>query len=151
MTLIVCVDDDMGLTFAGRRQSRDRVLFARIRDKVAGREAWTSAYTASALFPDDAKRPTNWHISDIPARAAAPGEVCFAEDLSSREIANAASNGDLKEIWMYHWNRAYPGTDHFPAALLSDGWQLVSSCGFHGCAHPTILEEVLRLTASTFD
>ena len=51
MHLIVCVDDRDGMSFCGRRLSRDRELIAHILKLTAGRKLWMSAYSAK-MFPD---------------------------------------------------------------------------------------------------
>ena len=61
MTGIVCLDQEDGLLFNGRRQSRDRVVTEKILLMTEGKPLWMSAYSRR-IFPEDAP-------------------VCVAEDL----------------------------------------------------------------------
>lgn len=72
MTGIVCLDQDDGLLFNGRRQSRDRVVTEKILSMTEGKPLWMSAYSRR-VFPEDAP-------------------VCVAEDLVGKleELAEPA-------------------------------------------------------------
>ena len=75
MTGIVCLDQEDGLLFNGRRQSRDRVVTEKILSMTEGKPLWMSAYSRR-IFPEDAP-------------------VCVAEDLVGKleELAESARNG----------------------------------------------------------
>ena len=72
MTGIVCLDQEDGLLFNGRRQSRDRVVTEKILSMTEGKPLWMSAYSRR-IFPEDAP-------------------VCVAEDLVGKleELAESA-------------------------------------------------------------
>ena len=53
MTGIVCLDQEDGLLFNGRRQSRDRVVTEKILSITEGKPLWMSAYSRR-IFPEDA-------------------------------------------------------------------------------------------------
>lgn len=53
MTGIVCLDQEDGLLFNGRRQSRDRVVTEKILSMTEGKPLWMSAYSRR-IFPEDA-------------------------------------------------------------------------------------------------
>ena len=53
MTGIVCLDQEDGLLFNGRRQSRDRVVTEKILSMTEGKPIWMSAYSRR-IFPEDA-------------------------------------------------------------------------------------------------
>lgn len=145
MILIACVDDNMGLSFGGRRLSKDRVLVARIIEKVGASPAWISDYSAKLLFDTDLARPLNWKLSKIPLRAAIEGEFCFAEDAPSSEIVYAMQNHCIEAVWLYHWNRSYPGDNFFPLDLTTSPWRKVSEVEFAGYSHPSITEEIYEV------
>ena len=46
MIAIVCLDDENGMLFNGRRQSRDRVVTERIALLAAGKKLWMNEYSA---------------------------------------------------------------------------------------------------------
>ena len=54
MILIVAVDEDKGMMFNRRRQSKDRVLRERILSLAKGGKLWMNAYTRRQ-FPEDAQ------------------------------------------------------------------------------------------------
>ena len=49
MKAIVCLDDNEGMTFAGRRQSRDRVVCADILFLTRGKKLFMNAYSRKIL------------------------------------------------------------------------------------------------------
>lgn len=142
MILIACVDDNLGLSFNNRRLSKDKVLAAHILSRVGERPAWVSAYTAKMLFGDDLARPLNWKLSNIPLRAAIGGEFCFAEDAPSSEIVYAMQSHNLEGVWLYRWNRSYPGDNFFPLDMSDTRWKKVSESELKGYSHPSITEEI---------
>lgn len=79
MTGIVCLDQEDGLLFNGRRQSRDRVVTEKILSMTEGKPLWMSAYSRR-IFPEDAP-------------------VCVAEDLMGEleELAESARK-DVEQV-----------------------------------------------------
>ena len=55
MHLIFCVDDDYGLSFCGRRLSRDREVYAHMLKISHGHTLWV-APESTGLFPDGRSR-----------------------------------------------------------------------------------------------
>ena len=129
MKLIVCVDDRGGLTFGGKRVSRDGVLIRRILDRVGEGRLWVTPYSAP-LFE---AAPVCVDAA-LPARA---GEWCFLEDADPAELLARAG-----EVWLYRWNRHYPSDRKFPG--LGPEWTMVETAEFEGKSHPVITEEVYR-------
>lgn len=136
MTGIVCLDQEDGLLFNGRRQSRDRVVTEKILSMTEGNPLWMSAYSRR-IFPEDAS-------------------VCVAEDLleklaelteSAGENAGKASfclieeavdleNETIDEWLVFRWKRVYPADVFlkFPA----DGWEKELIETFAGYSHEEI-------------
>lgn len=136
MTGIVCLDQEDGLLFNGRRQSRDRVVTEKILSMTKGNPLWMSAYSRR-IFPEDAS-------------------VCVAEDLleklaelteSTGENAEKASfclieeavdleNEAIDEWLVFRWKRVYPADVFlkFPA----DGWEKELIETFAGYSHEEI-------------
>lgn len=135
MIIAACVDDAMGMAFNHRRQSRDAFLIRRLLQRAAGRIVW--------IHPDSA----------VLFEAQAAGSVCAAEDFLQRagiggicfvETAAFASRADeIEEIWLYRWNRAYPGDVFFPISL-TQGWTLAEKMDFPGNSHACITEEIYK-------
>lgn len=130
MILMVCIDDRGGMMFNHRRQSRDRVLCARMLDIAKGARLHVTPYTQKIFDP-----AAPLCVSDAPWLEAGAGEYYFAED---GEIPMA----DVEKVYLYRWNRAYPGERFFDADLATLGFTLTHSEDFSGYSHECITEEI---------
>ena len=77
MKLIVCLDDNNGMMFNKRRQSRDRVLVENILEFCKGEKVYTSEYSVK-LFPENTVEIFE-NIEQIGI------SFCFAEDFTVNE------------------------------------------------------------------
>lgn len=127
MTLIVCLDDQGGMLFNKRRQSRDRVLCERVLSLSADAALWVSRYSA-ALF--EAARVC---VDDDYATQAQAGDYVFVED-------GALPLAQAQRLIVYRWNRRYPADRLFPCEQLS-AFTLTASAEFVGSSHDRITEE----------
>ena len=130
MKLIVCLSDDGGMMFNHRRQSRDRVLCARMLEIAKDTRLHVTPYTQKIF---DTAAPLC--VSDAPWLKAAEGDYYFAED---GEIPMER----VEKVYLYRWNRAYPGDRFFHADLASLGFILTQSEDFTGSSHDQINEEI---------
>lgn len=133
MHLIACVDDRFGMSFCGRRLSRDKKVSERILHLTAGKKLWIHP-TSKILFPEET-------VLTDPAflNKAAAGDYCFTETVPlPQKIEN------LESVTLYHWNRAYPSTIRFPMSLL-EGMHLVNREDFPGNSHDKITVEQFTL------
>ena len=133
MILAVVTDDDGGLTFHERRQSRDRVLRRKLAELSEGRLLWMNAYTAGPFDPF----PENAVISDTFLKDAGPDDVCFAENEALLPYA-----GRIRAVWLFRWNRRYPSDRKLDFIPSEHGMHLVSSGDFPGYSHEKITLEV---------
>lgn len=124
MTLIVCVDARGGLSFCGRRLSRDRAVCADILALAAGQTIWMNAYSAK-LFPT----VENICVAEQPAQHAGAGEMCFVE--------NTALPANAARMIVYNWGRDYPADCY----LERSGWRCVERLSFSGHSHSEITRE----------
>lgn len=129
MRVIVCLDDNNGMTFNHRRQSSDAVLTRRIADLVADSTLWVSPYSAK-LFAD---YPVC--VADDFLEQARAGDYCFVEDADVIPYMDR-----IEKLILYRWNRRYPSDRKFP--VLGSQWRLVATKEFEGKSHPVITEEV---------
>lgn len=134
MILVAAVDDRMGLCFHGRRQSQDKGLREKILTLFTGKKLWMNAYSAKQ-FAKDAGAETI-HVAEDFLTQAGTGEICFVENISA---ASAAER--VEQVYLFHWNRAYPG-DLFFDLPLEDGWELTLEEEFSGSSHENITLEV---------
>ena len=129
MHLILCIDERDGLSFCGKRQSRDRMVNDHILQLASGQKIWMSPY--SAPFFEGNAACADAHFLE----KAGVGEYCFLEVDPLPE-----NNENLESVILYHWNRTYPSTVKFPRSLLS-GMNLVQREEFSGSSHETITME----------
>ena len=130
MILMVCIDDRGGMMFNHRRQSRDRVLCARMLEIAKDSRLHVTPYTQKIF---DTAAPLC--VSDAPWLTAAEGEYYFAED---GEIPMER----VEQVYLYRWNRAYPGDRYFEADLAALEFVLTRSEDFAGSSHDQMTEEI---------
>ena len=129
MHMIVCIDERDGLSFCGRRLSRDSVLNQHMLKMTEGHALWMNAYSAKMFSGTDICE------DELYLKKAAMGEYCFLENATLPE-----TNENLESVILYHWNRTYPSTVKFPRELL-EGMQLVHTEEFAGSSHEMITME----------
>ena len=131
MKLIVCLDDKGGMAFAGRRQSRDRLLCNRICEITGGSRVLMSE-PSYKLFENPSSRLV---ASPEFLKIAGSSDYCFTETDSPAAFAE-----NIEEIIIYRWNRVYPSDLKFDIPL--DSYTLKSTYEFKGNSHDKITEEV---------
>lgn len=132
MIAIVCVDDNNGMIFNNRRQSRDKTLNERIIEMADGQPIWMSTYSFK-LFEDF--NCTNINADDEFLSKAAPGEYCFVEK------EDLTPYGDkIEKLILFRWNRDYPYDKTFDIALQT--WKQEMTDEFPGNSHEKITMEV---------
>lgn len=124
MILIVCLDDNKGMMFNKRRQSRDRVLIENVLELCKGEKLYTNEYSAN-LFPENSVE-----ICENPAETE--NGYCFAENFLVNEEK-------VEEIIVYKWNRVYPVDTYFNIDL--EKWTLRETVEFEGSSHEKITRE----------
>ena len=127
MKLIVCLDDNNGMMFNKRRQSRDRVLIENMLELCKGEKLYTNEYSAK-LFPENTVEMFE-SIDNIESG------YCFAEDFTVNEEK-------VEEIVVYKWNRHYPADIYFNIDL--NNWNLSETMDFEGSSHEKITREIYR-------
>ncbi len=128
MNIAICIDDNMGMLFNSRRQSRDKVL---IEDfvKTAGENKIYIKPFSKILFEN-----INVLIVDSPLEIAEKEDFCFIEDENIIPFSQ-----QIEELIIYRWNRKYPADFHFE---MPDGFVLKETTEFKGNSHETITREV---------
>ena len=113
MIAIVTIDDNNGMMFNKRRQSKDIRLIERILDTSKDNIIVDNSYTE-----------------------AQAQDYCFVENVDINELQD-----NISKIYVYKWNRKYPSDVTFPAAML-DNYQLENVSEFEGNSHDKITEEI---------
>ena len=123
MVLFVCLDDDNGMMFNNRRQSKDCLVRKRMLEIVGEDLIWMSEYTKSQFEV----------------------EVSFCENISEAHYVFAENPDDIigiefDKVIVYRWNRRYPADK----TLTIEGKTLVSTYEFVGNSHEKITEEIYQ-------
>ena len=167
MILIACVDDEMGMTFNRRRQSRDRTVCENMIAMCQGSPLYIEEYSMK-LFQDfhaanirviDATYPSlheeGYIFAERPEmiEKSISGEwsETLEEAIAGRcpEVSEAGISGRCPgtsenvvadKIVLYRWNRRYPADRYFPVNL--NEWTLISSEEFAGKSHEKVTKEV---------
>ena len=135
MKIIVAIDDDSGMLFNQRRQSKDAVLRERILEMAKDTVLWMNAYTRKQ-FSDV---PAFVRVSEKPLDEAGKGEFCFVEDMGV-----AAFEDKIEEMIVFRWNRRYPSDLQLDFNPIEHNMKLVSAEDFRGTSHEKITVEVWK-------
>lgn len=123
MVLIVCLDDDNGMLFNNRRQSKDALVRKRILELVGDNKIWMSEYS-QMQFEEGIDVYQNKGEADY-VFAENPDDIIGME---------------FDKIIVYRWNRRYPSDK----TLSIEGKTLVSTYEFPGNSHEKITEEIYQ-------
>ena len=129
ITVAVCVDDEMGMMFNSRRQSRDRVLIEELISSTKGK-IYIHPYSKT-LFGDSERVV----ISDDPLTECEEGGVVFVENLPI-----LPHKAKIERLVIYRWNRAYPADVYLDIPL--EGFRMISKSKFVGSSHDKITKEI---------
>lgn len=134
MNVIVCVDDEFGMLFNGRRQSRDKCVISDIIStaKESGARLYALPFSQKLLAP----YPEFEIRADIMSRAKA-GEYVFVE---SEPLLSVVKKID--KLIIYKWNRLYPSDQKLDTPPDLYGFKLKESYEFAGNSHELITKEV---------
>lgn len=128
MILAVCVDNRMGLSFMGKRLSKDRTLREKLMT-LSGGKLRMSVYSGKQ-FGLDVYTGADY------LSGAREGDWVFAENTEYLDYADM-----IEQIVLFKWNRDYPADVFFSFPV---DWQMVSCEDFPGNSHETITMEVYR-------
>ena len=132
MKIFVCVEDNGGMMFGGRRVSRDRVLINDVIRDCRNRRLRIHPYSV-LLFKDADVAPT---VSESFLDDAARGDCCFVENASLAPYADR-----IDELVIYRWNRRYPSDKKLDVTPAMLGLKLSETVEFVGSSHEKITKE----------
>lgn len=130
----ITVDDDNGLMFNKRRQSRDKNVIADLCNKSEG-FIYISQYSA-LLFEEYSNRI---QIVSDPLLECPDGAYAFVEGRTLGEFLN-----DIDELIVYNWNRLYPSDLKLDINIVDSGFKMNSKYEFVGNSHDKITKGVYR-------
>ena len=135
MTVIVCVSDGGGMTFAKRRLSRDRAVTEDI-VKISGDGAlFVSEYSESLFSESD----VSLIVASNPLASAGCGDFVFVEDRGLSEHKKK-----IDALVIYRWNRKYPFDLKLDLEPTAEGMILSEMSEFAGNSHEKITREIWR-------
>lgn len=152
MNIITVIDDAGGMCFNSRRQSRDRILRENILRITAGSTLWMNAYSAGQFRTECGRLPANSNSAgqfqersgdgsiktdDCFMEKAKAGDFCFVENLLLAPFLDR-----IDGIWLFRWNRRYPGDFYLDIDVSEKEWVLTESAEFAGSSHERISMEV---------
>ena len=133
MTLIVCVDPRGGISFNGRRQTRDRAIMA---DILAGREI--------NIFPGSEKYVRSvaegivgiTEINVLEDGALPNDGIVFVERGATEFFERCLDLAD--EVIVYQWENTYLYTQQFPDVGKRPDFIVSSVSVLQGSTHPNV-------------
>lgn len=132
MIVILCIDDNNGMMFNHRRQSKDRVLLEDIMEYSKSNSLYLNEYSYK-LFSDH--NAQNIVVDPEFLDKAGAGEYCFVEDQALLPCENR-----IEKLIIYKWNRRYPA-DLYLDITLEDPWKIIDTKEFKGSSHEKITKE----------
>lgn len=136
MKVIVCVDDNNGMMFNNRRQSRDRILIDDVVKNVVGGNLLMTPYS-EILFKDSDIE--SFFLSEYILEEADPEDYCFIENKALLPYSDR-----IDELIIYRWNRTYPADMHLDIDPEALSLKLVSTTEFAGSSHEKITKELYK-------
>ena len=129
MKIIICLDDNNGLMFNNRRQSRDSTIIDNIFEIIGSANLYINDFSAD-IFANRNVIKCNDFL-----------EKCQKDDYCFVENADFEKHIDkINTIIIYRWNRSYPFDKKFNTDFLTS-FHLESSIDFAGTSHDKITRE----------
>ncbi len=132
ITLIVCLDNNSGIMFNKRRQSRDKNVIADIVKTAENRKIYVSEYSKSLFSENSVVIFNNSTVFKMDY-----DDYVFIENLIPENIINFT-----KTLIIYRWNTDYPYDMQFEIDLSK--FKLISSSDFVGNSHKKITKEIYK-------
>ena len=132
MTLFVCLDDQDGMSFGGRRQSRDSAVIKDIFATANGASLTVAPYSKLLL-----SQYGSLTVTETPMKDAESDGFVFIEVESPREYTKR-----IDRLIIYRWGEIYPADirlDILPSKL---GLSLLTRRYLVGTSHKKITKEV---------
>lgn len=134
MIVMLCVDDQNGMLFNRRRQSKDRILQQHVLRLVGQNRLFMSPYSK--------KQFTDTGVTEVVVDEDCLGKAqwddyCFVEDKDVTPYKD-----QIDKIILFRWNRKYPADTFFTLDISS--YTLEKTEDFAGNSHDKITKEIYR-------
>ena len=135
MKVIACLDDQGGMIFNNRRQSKDRALNADVVNMAQSTRLLISPFSQKLFEGADVDLVCRGDFLDI----AQAEDYCFVENDPILPYIDR-----IDEFIIYRWNRMYPTDIFFDVDFDKNGFVSVSVEEFEGHSHEVITKEIFR-------
>lgn len=135
MKVIVCIDDEGGMLFNGRRQSRDPAVVEDIISETQENRLLISPFSEKLFLEKKGVK-----ICKNPLARAKKEDFCFIEELPLLPYVD-----DIDTLIIYKWNRLYPSDKFFDISLTDCGFKLCEASEFEGVSHEKITKEIYKI------
>ncbi len=132
MNIILCLDDNNGMMFNKRRQSRDWIMTEKILKMTENQNLLMNSYSAKLFGERD-----NITVSDDCLSVAQDDDFVFAEE-------KIGSLDKVNSVYAFCWNRDYPADVYFSFELEKEGFVLSETEDFSGSSHEKITLKIYR-------
>lgn len=132
MTFIFCLDDNKGMLFNNRRQSRDANVFEDISTYLTG-DLYINSFSEKLISSAGLK----YKLCDDYTALLNTDSIYFAENFSIK-----AHLKEIDRIIFYWWNRKYPSDFSLDFEPADYGFHSISKVEFVGKSHDKITREV---------
>lgn len=133
MKVIICLDENGGMLFNHRRQSKDRLVVDDMVRFVGNGVLRCNAYSRPLLEESGAI----FVVSEDFLEKAEVWDYCFVEDQGLLQYKD-----NISQLLVYHWNRSYPADLYLDLDIEAEGFMLVERAEFVGSSHEKITREV---------
>ncbi len=130
MNVIICLDDNNGMLFNNRRQSRDKILIDDIFRDLRGEKLFITPFSEKLMADYSDSISVCEDISVI-----GEDQWFFCENIDLTPFYNS-----IEKIVVYKWNRVYPAD--FSCTLDFSAFTLLGEFEFKGNSHPVINKKI---------
>ena len=134
LNIFICIDDELGMIFNRRRQSRDSKVISDMIDtaRSEGADLFALPFSEKLLsaYPE-------FLISGNAISDAGDDGYVFVEEPPLAPIIRS-----VKKMVVYRWNRLYPSDKKLDTPPTECGFSLISTTEFAGSSHDVITKEV---------
>ncbi len=134
MTVILCIDNNGGRMFHGRRQSRDSAVTEKIREICKGKKLWMNAYSWKLYGNLDGVETVSDEGFFIKARWE---DYCLSESDPLSSVSDK-----IHAVILFCWNRRYPSDVSLDLDL--EQWEKTMALEFPGTSHESITMEYYK-------
>ena len=129
MNVIICLDQNNGMLFNNRRQSRDRIVRKNILEYINGAKLYMDEYSFKQFSEDKADSIV---VCDNFSNVE-DSDFCFVE----KQHINTEQ---INKLIVYRWDKIYPADVSFGMNKIK--LNLTESLEFQGYSHEKIVREI---------